>query len=189
MFVLTYMPCDRQATMSRSTTASTTASASQCQTSLRRTAFGYHSFTASTVCVPVVDTPWLGHTSEAYFEMEDRREDWHRAVALGALAEVGQRTTAVHRERPDVRRESGEGPQWLVVFGHRAMYCSDRGCDTSGADRRLNRSEHAQFCNELEPIFNKYAVDIVFGAHWHHQAPAAHWNHQAPAGAPTRSWQ
>lgn len=39
--------------------------------------------------------------------------------------------------------------------------------DTTIAHRTLNRTSHAQFCNDLEPVFHKYGVDIVFGAHWH----------------------
>ena len=113
---------------------------------------------------------FLSYTSEAYFEMTDRRYPELGREHWGPWPEW----VAAQREFIEsdlaaaaARRDSGEGPQWLIVYGHRAMYCSDRGCDTSLADRTRNRSEHAQFCNDLEPIFNKHAVDIVFGAHWH----------------------
>jgi len=113
---------------------------------------------------------FLAYTSESYFPMKD-----HRYPELGrdtwgpypewtiAQREFIKKDLAAAAER----RDSGKGPQWLFVYGHRAMYCSDRGCANTISHRAENFTGHAQFCNDLEPIFARYGVDIVFGAHWH----------------------
>ena len=112
----------------------------------------------------------LVFTSEAYFEMLDHRwpelgrdswgpyPDWVRAQRAFIASDLASAAA---------RRDSGTGPRWLLVFGHRAMYCSDRGCNATMANRARNLTAHAHFCNDLEPLFFEFGVDIVFGAHWH----------------------
>ena len=49
---------------------------------------------------------------------------------------------------------------WIVAYGHRPMYCSDS--DDDDCVRMLNQWRH-----DLENLFYKYGVDIVFEAHQH----------------------
>jgi len=50
---------------------------------------------------------------------------------------------------------------WIIVFGHRPLYCSNSGRDCWDGFFALYLKER------LEPLFNKYRVDIVFTAHKH----------------------
>eukprot|EP00029_Vermamoeba_vermiformis_P003512 TRINITY_DN1405_c0_g1_i1.p1 TRINITY_DN1405_c0_g1~~TRINITY_DN1405_c0_g1_i1.p1 ORF type:complete len:553 (-),score=146.66 TRINITY_DN1405_c0_g1_i1:42-1700(-) len=48
---------------------------------------------------------------------------------------------------------------WIVVYGHRPLYCSNPGLDCTEFGEYLRL--------ELEDIFNKYSVDMVFAGHKH----------------------
>jgi len=52
---------------------------------------------------------------------------------------------------------------WIIVFGHRPMYCSndDHECDSGKGPFSLYLRQ------KLEPLFKKYSVDLVFIAHKH----------------------
>jgi hypothetical protein len=49
---------------------------------------------------------------------------------------------------------------WIVVYGHRPMYCSDS--DNQDCIRMNN-----EWKADLEPLFLKYGVDVVLEAHQH----------------------
>eukprot|EP01050_Picozoa_sp_SAG11_P033949 SAG11_NODE_11772_length_739_cov_0.856250_2_plen_184_part_01 len=108
---------------------------------------------------------FLAYTSEAYFVMLDHRYPElgrHRWGPYPEWAKAQRESIVRDLAAAAARRDSGEGPQWLFVYGHRAMYCSDRGCNNT-----MRAPQHVEFQQDLEPLFYKAGVDMIFGAHWH----------------------
>lgn len=54
---------------------------------------------------------------------------------------------------------------WIIVYGHRSMYCSDVEGQCHLAEQRLREGIDGHFA--LEPLFHYYGVDLVIGAHEH----------------------
>ena len=111
------------------------------------------------------NTHWVAYTTEAYFTLLDHRYPESGRDRWGpypAWAEAQRTFLERDLTLAAARRARGDGPQWLIAFGHRPMYCSDRGCDDAMASR-----QHIQFRSELEPLLYEHGVDIIFEAHEH----------------------
>ncbi|XP_063624901.1 acid phosphatase type 7-like [Cydia splendana] len=66
---------------------------------------------------------------------------------------------ASHRENRTVR-------PWIVLMGHRPMYCSNAD-DLPDCEYEFSRTGNPFFGHGLEPLLQQYAVDLVFWAHEH----------------------
>eukprot|EP00300_Choanocystis_sp_HF-7_P018992 c20201_g1_i1.p1 GENE.c20201_g1_i1~~c20201_g1_i1.p1 ORF type:complete len:575 (+),score=118.16 c20201_g1_i1:251-1726(+) len=151
----------------------------------------FHSFDAGV-------THWVAYDTEVYFVYDalDGHGGVHRnfgpypEVAKRQLAFVDADLTAVNQNR--------DATPWVFAYGHRPMYCSDN--DDDDCVKMLNQWKH-----DLEDLFYKHGVDIVFEAHqhsyertWpvyngtvhkpkHHEAKMAYVNPKAPVHIVTGS--
>eukprot|EP00088_Acartia_fossae_P052903 TRINITY_DN5998_c0_g1_i1.p1 TRINITY_DN5998_c0_g1~~TRINITY_DN5998_c0_g1_i1.p1 ORF type:complete len:500 (-),score=78.08 TRINITY_DN5998_c0_g1_i1:680-2179(-) len=65
-------------------------------------------------------------------------------------------------------KEAREKHPWLVIFGHRPMYCSNTDHDDCTKFETRTRVGFAPFFNMgLEPLMSKYGVDLALWAHEH----------------------
>jgi len=89
---------------------------------------------------------WVAYNTEAYFEPSKQNETQEM---LAFVEKDLQQATARRKDTP-----------WIVAYGHRPMYCSAwhfQGC--SRADQSWKQN--------LEDLFYKYEVDLVFEGHAH----------------------
>ena len=92
------------------------------------------------------NTHWISFSSEAYFE-------------YGSVDLIQKQLDFIEKDLIAANKERHIRP-WIFAYAHRPMYCSDSDDD----DCLFNRNEWKA---ELENLFYKYGVDIVFEAHQH----------------------
>jgi len=108
----------------------------------------------------VGNTHWISYSTEFYFVYEalDGHGGVHRnfgpypELAAAQLKFVEEDLIRANQER-HIR-------PWIFVFGHRPMYCSDSDDDD------CTQMKNA-WSVDLENLFFKYGVDIIFEAHQH----------------------
>ncbi len=107
-------------------------------------------------------THWISYSTEFYFVYEaddgwghggvDRNFGPYPDLAAKQLAFIEADLIAAHGNR--------ETTPWIFAYGHRPFYCSDSDdddCVTMNNQWRI----------DLEKLFFKYGVDIIFEAHQH----------------------
>ncbi len=99
---------------------------------------------------PPLDSP---HSTKRYYSF-----DWGNThfVALDSELYYGDRGSSPEEQKDFLEQDlPATGKRWRVVFLHRSPYSSSR----HGGDQKVRE--------DLEPLFVKYGVDLVFGGHDH----------------------
>ncbi|CAD5225057.1 unnamed protein product [Bursaphelenchus okinawaensis] len=107
------------------------------------------------------DAHYIAYSSEIYYWSQfydkshiQRQYDW--------LMEDLKKANANRRNVP-----------WIIVFGHRSMYCSDVEGNCVKNERKMREGLDEEGTFGLEKLFYKYGVDLIIGAHEHNYE--RHW--------------
>ncbi|CAD5231609.1 unnamed protein product [Bursaphelenchus xylophilus] len=66
-----------------------------------------------------------------------------------------------------------ENVPWIIVYGHRSMYCSDVEGDCTRVEKKMREGIDEYSTFGLESLFYEYGVDLIIGAHEHNYE--RHW--------------
>lgn len=107
----------------------------------------YHSFNVGPL-------HWIAFNTEFYFSNP------FPAGSYGPYPEFAKRQLIwLEQDLIQANRDRAQRP-WVVAFGHRPFYCS-------GVRHGNCAQETAEVRSQLETLFYKYGVDLVFGGHVH----------------------
>eukprot|EP00128_Syssomonas_multiformis_P018375 Colp12_sorted_trinity150504_noHs@25682 len=104
-------------------------------------------------------THWIAYDTEVYFVYEAMTEHGGVHRNFGPYPELARRQLEfIEADLIEANKQRHVRP-WIFAYGHRPFYCSngdDSDCQKPNAWR-----------TELEQLFHKYGVDIIFEGHQH----------------------
>jgi len=105
-------------------------------------------------------THWIAYSTEVYFVYEAMEGHGGVHRNFGPYPEIAKaQLKFIEEDLIEANKVRNEQP-WIIVYGHRPMYCSDDDDDDCLKMRN-------QWRIDLENLFYKYGVDFVLEGHQH----------------------
>lgn len=123
--------------------------------------------TESPINTPFVGEPQLEWLAKALAHARALVEPNRRAVGVAIANATRAAGRPLRREEKEaVAAGAAKGPVWVVVYGHRPMYCTGvrGGWPTENADCTTD-TEYLR--GRLEALFTRHEVDVVIAGHRH----------------------